>query len=182
MKSYLWIGLLCLLSVSASAQCTSGTPGTNCSGPLSVQPQAGNTAQSAITLVDLGLPAPASASGNYTLSIVGGVIVESDNGNAYHSLVGPPGAPGMIGPAGPQGASGPTGSQGPQGLAGVTAAPPDYSFFYSSGYQAAVGSSEVGAELDRNQIDMCNAASIRFVLSLASGALPSGSYAQAEYT
>src|SRR5271168_4672935 len=103
MKHYLYIGILILLSGISWAQCTTGNPGTNCSGPLNVQPQPGNTGQSAITLIDLGLPVPSPAVGEYMLSIASGMILESDNGNGYHSLVGPPGPQG---PGGPQGASG----------------------------------------------------------------------------
>src|SRR6266849_4975004 len=114
MKHYLWIGMLSLVSGISWAQCTNGTSGTNCSGPLSVQPQSGNTGQSAIILVDLGLPVPAPAGGQYTLSIAGGILQESDNGN--HSLVGPPGPQGLKGATGP---AGPQGTQGPQGLTGA---------------------------------------------------------------
>ncbi len=96
MKNFLLIGLLILLSGISWSQCATGNPGTNCSGPLTVQPQSGNTAQSAITLVDLGLAVPAPAVGQYTLSIASGMLLESDNGNSYHSLVGP------LGPQGPQ--------------------------------------------------------------------------------
>jgi len=117
MKHLLLIGTLGLLSGTSWAQCATGNPGTNCSGPLNVQPQSGNTGQSAITLVDLGLPVPAPAAGQYTLSIASGMILESDNGNNYHSLVGAPGPQGLTGAAGPQG---PAGTQGPQGPAGAT--------------------------------------------------------------
>ena len=254
MKNCVLIVLLSLLSGISWAQCTTGTPGTNCSGPLSVQPQSGNNVQSAITLVDLGLPALAPAAGQYTLSIASGMLVESDNGNSYHSLMGPQGlqgatgptgpqgtagAPGAIGPVGPAGAIGPAGSQGatgtagaigpvgpqgsvgatgttgaigpvgstgatgpiglpgatgltgtagvqgpagPQGAAGTTAAPSDYSFYYGTGYKAGVGTVEVAGSFDRDQIDMSNATSVRFVLTIGADALPSGSYAQAEYT
>jgi hypothetical protein len=41
---------------------------------------------------------------------------------------------------------------------------------------------EVGGSSDRNQIDMTNATSVRLILTLATAVLPSGSYAQAEYT
>src|ERR1035441_5747868 len=99
MKNFLLIGLLTLLSGISWSQCATGNPGTNCSGPLTVQPQSGNTGQSAITLVDLGLAVPAPAVGQYTLSIASGMLLESDNGNSYHSLVGP------LGPQGPQGAT-----------------------------------------------------------------------------
>src|ERR1019366_5761622 len=88
MKNFLLIGLLTLLSGISWSQCATGNPGTNCSGPLTVQPQSGNTGQSAITLVDLGLAVPAPAVGQYTLSIASGMLLESDNGNSYHSLVG----------------------------------------------------------------------------------------------
>ena len=252
MKHFLLVGFFSLLSGMAWAQCATGTPGTNCSGPLTVQPQSGNTEQSAITLIDLGLPVPTPASGQYMLSIASGVIVESDNGNSYHSLVGPigpqgpqgitgaagpagpagpqgatgaagpagpagpqgatgaagpagpaglqgaTGAAGPVGPAGPQGATGavgpagPAGAQGaqgspgpesPQGPAGSLAAPPDYNFYYgASGFRAAVGTNEVGAPSDRDQIDMLNATSVRLVITMATNVLPSGSYAQAEYT
>jgi hypothetical protein len=40
---------------------------------------------------------------------------------------------------------------------------------------------EVGS-FDRDQIDMSNATSVRLILTIAGAALPSGSYAQAEYT
>ena len=105
------------------SQCVAGSPGTSCSGPLNVQPQSGNTTQSAITLVDLGLQVPAPTTGQYTLSIANGILQESDNGNAYHSLVGPPGIQGpqgQQGATGPQGAIGPQGATGPQGVAGPT--------------------------------------------------------------
>lgn len=284
MKNCLLVVVLTLSSGLSWAQCTTGAPGTNCSGPLSVQPQTGNNVQSAITLVDVGLPALPPAAGQYTLSIASGMLVESDNGNSYHSLVGaagpqgatgpagaqgatgaigPQGAVGPIGPTGaagatgaigpagptgatgttgavgpqgaigpngPQGATGATGAIGPQGAAGATgttgavgpvgavgpqgaqgtqgtvgaigpagpagvqgpagpqgppgtmAAPSDYSFYYGTGYKTGVGAIEVGGSSDRNQIDMINATSVRFILTLAAAALPSGSYAQAEYT
>jgi hypothetical protein len=113
MKNFLLIGLLTLLSGISWSQCATGNPGTNCSGPLTVQPQSGNTGQSAITLVDLGLAVPAPAVGQYTLSIASGMLLESDNGNSYHSLVGP------LGPQGPQGATGPAGAAGAQGIQGL---------------------------------------------------------------
>ena len=261
MKNYLLIGMLVLLSGTSWAQCASGTPGTNCTGPLNVQPQAGNTGQSAITFVDLGLPVPAPGGGQYTLSIASGILQESDNGNSYHSLVGPFGPQGATGPAGPQGSpgaqgpSGPTGPAGPigatgvagavgaqglvghtgpagpagatgapgavgaqgliglagpAGLAGATgttgaigaqgtigaagpagpqgppgtlAAPPDYSFYYGeAGFKALVGTNEVGGTFDRDQIDMLSATSVRFVITMATSVLRSGSYAEAEYT
>lgn len=329
MKNCLLFVVLTLGSGISWAQCTTGAPGTNCTGPLSVQPQTGNNVQSAITLVDVGLPALPPAAGQYTLSIASGMLVESDNGNSYHSLVGAPGpqgatgptgaqgptgaigpqgavgpigltgaagatgavgpqgavgpigpagatgatgaigpqgsagpigpagatgatgatgtigsagpagATGAIGPAGPTGATGTTGAVGPQGAIGpigpqgatgatgpigpqgatgavgpvgpvgpqgtqgtqgaagavgpagpagpqgppgTMAAPSDYSFYYGTGYKTGVGAIEVGGSTDRNQIDMINATSVRIILTLAAAALPSGSYAQAEYT
>ena len=251
MKNCLLVVMLSLLPGISWGQCSTGTPGTNCSGPLSVQPQTGNNTQSAITLVDLGLPALAPAARQYTLSIASGMLVESDNGNNYHSLVGPQGPQGATGPTGPQGttgavgavgsqgtvgpigpvgatgtagaagaigpsgAVGPVGPQGttgaagtagaigpsgpagavgpaapagvqgpagPQGPPGTTAAPSDYSFYYGTGYKAGVGTAEVGGSFDRDQIDMFNATSVRLVVTIGPSALPSGSYAQAEYT
>jgi hypothetical protein len=246
-----WLAvILSLLSGISWAQCANGTSGTNCTGPLTVQPQSGNNTQSAITLVDLGLPLLAPAAGQYTLSVASGMVVESDNGNSYHTLmglqglqgspgvagpqgasgatgatgstgatgvtgasgpqgaigaigaagavgltglagatgaagqVGAAGSSGAVGPAGPAGAQGPTGTQGPQGPqgpAGTIATPEDYSFYYGTGYKASVGSAEVGT-FDRDQIDMTNATSVRFIATIGSAALPSGSYAQAEYT
>ena len=236
MKKRWLAGMLILLSGISWAQCVNGNPGTSCSGPLSVQPQSGNNAQSAITLVDLGLPALAPAAGQYTLSIASGMLVESDNGNNYHSLMGLQGPQGPAGPSGPQGTTGATGSvgpaggvgavgpqgttgttgavgltgavgavglqgtqgltgavgpagpagvqgsTGPQGSPGTTAAPSDYSFYYGTGYKAGVGTMEVGGAFDRDQIDMTNVTSIRFIVTIGAAALASGSYAQAQYT
>jgi Collagen triple helix repeat (20 copies) len=193
MKRYLFIAILSLSGISW-AQCSTGQSGTNCSGPLNVQPQPGNTAQSAITLIDLGLPLPNPTAGQYTLSIASGMILESDNGNSYHPLVGPSGPPGPNGPTGAtgptgssgsqgqQGQQGPAGTEGPPGPIGTSAAPPDYSFFYGPGFNATAGTSEIGNSLDRDQIDMTNALSVRFLITLANSVLPGGSYAQAEYT
>jgi hypothetical protein len=184
-------GILFFLSGVMAAQCTTGNPGTNCSGPLSVQPQNGNTRQSAITFFDLGLPVPAPQSGHYTLSIAGGILQESDNGGSYHSLTGAPGAQGVqgasgvTGPAGPQGAKGPAGPvglQGSQGPPGTLAAPSDYSFSGWGSFSADPGISEIGHSLYRNQIDMLSATAVRLVLTLGMYPLPSGSYTQAEYT
>lgn len=194
MKYYLLIVMVGLLPGISKAQCATGSPGTNCTGPLNVQPQAGNTKQSAITLVDLGLPDPTPAVGQYTLSIASGILQESDNGNNYHSLVGPPGtagppgltgptgARGAIGPSGPQGAPGPTGAQGPQGPPGALAAPADYNFSGWGSFSANPGWSEIGNALYRNQIDMLSATAVRLVLTLGMYALSSGSFAEAEYT
>jgi hypothetical protein len=203
MKYYLLIGMLSLLSGISGAQCVTGNPGTNCSGPLSVQPQVGNTRQSALTFVDLGMPVPAPLVGHYTLSIANGMLQESDNGNSYHSLVGPPGpqgaagtagaqgakgAPGPTGATGPagsagaQGAPGAAGAQGPQGPPGTLAAPADYSFSGWGSFSANAGWSEIGNTLYRNQIDMLSATAVRLVLTLGTYPLPSGSFAEAEYT
>jgi hypothetical protein len=203
MKECLLIGILSLMSGVAAAQCATGNPGTNCTGPLNVQPPSGNKRQSAITLVDLGLSAPAPATGQYTLSIASGMLLESDNGNSYHSLVGPPGpqgaqgstgpagpqgsqgspgATGATGPAGPAGGTGPQGpAQGPPGSGGSSAAPPDYSFYYGNGFKAGVGTTEVGGSLDRVEIDMLSTTAVRFVISIAANVLSSGSFARAEY-
>jgi hypothetical protein len=180
--NYLSIAILGLLSGTSVAQCITGSPGTNCSGPLSVQPPAGNAAQSAITFVDLGLTVPAPAAGQYILSIGGGMLLESDDGNGYHSLVGAPGLQGETGPTGARGPKGVPGPIGAQGLGGTMAAPSDYSFSGWGSFSAAAGTSEVGNSLYRNQIDMANAAAVRLVLTLGMYALPSGSYAQAEYS
>jgi hypothetical protein len=94
-------------------------------------------------------------------------------------VIGPVGPPGAVGAAGPVGVQGPAGPQGPPG---TTAAPSDYSFYYGTGYKAGVGAIEVGGSFDRDQIDMSNATSVRFVLTMGALALPSGSYAQAQYT
>jgi hypothetical protein len=76
-------------------------------GPLTVQPTSGNSTQSAIILIDLSLAAPAPGSKQYLLSIVNGTIMESDNGGAYHSLAGQPGAKGDKGDKGDPGPPGP---------------------------------------------------------------------------
>jgi len=188
MKRYLLIVILSLVSGTSWSQCATGNPGTNCSGPLTVQPQPGNKYQSAITLVDLGLSVPPPLVKQYTLSISNGILVESDNGNNYHSLVGPPGTQGPagnvgpVGPAGPRGASGPTGAQGPPGPPGKLPAPSDYNFSGWGWFSANAGTSEIGYSLYRNQIDMSSANEVRLVLTLGTYALPSGSYVQAEYT
>jgi hypothetical protein len=75
------------------------------------------------------------------------------------------------------------GPQGPQGPKEAPAAPPDYSFSYGeSGFKATVGTYEIGTSFDRDQIDMTNATATRFLLTMAVAVLPSGSYAQAQYT
>ena len=131
MKKCWLAGILSLLSGMSWAQCATGSPGTSCTGPLTVQPQTGNNSQSAITLVDLGLPLLAPAVSQYTLSVASGMLVESDNGNSYHSLMGPQGPQGPAGPVGAQGATGATGatravgqvgSQGPSGAVGPAGA------------------------------------------------------------
>jgi hypothetical protein len=89
-------------------------------------------------------------------------------------VIGPAGATGLQGAAG---ATGSQGAQGPQGPSGTTAAPSDYSFYYGTGFKAPVGTTEVGGSLDRNQIDMSNATSARFVITMGTAALASGSCA-----
>jgi hypothetical protein len=191
MKHFLLLCTVNLLVGISWAQCTTGSPGTNCSGPLNLQPPPNNSAQSAITLVDLGLPAPAPTAGQYKLSISRGMILESDNGAGYHSLVGPqgppggqgpPGAQGPEGPAGPAGEQGAKGSTGPQGPAGIMPAPADYNFSGWGSFSANVGWSEIGYALYRNQIDMTNASMVRLVITLGRNVLPEGSFAQGQYT
>jgi hypothetical protein len=148
-------------------------------------------------LVDLGLALPNPGAGQYTLSIANGILQESDNGTSYHSLVGPPGPQGAAGPAGAQGAkgatgpagangaqgaNGPAGVQGPQGPPGTLPVPADYNFSGWGSFSANAGWSEIGNALYRNQIDMLNANAVRLVLTLGTYALPSGSFAEAEYT
>ena len=152
MKNYLLIGVLGLLPGISWAQCTTGNPGTNCGGPLSVQPQTGNNAQSAITLVDLGLPVLAPAAGQYTLSIASGVLVESDNGNSYHSLMGPQGPQGPTGPTGSPGttgAQGATGASGPQGATGPVGAQGAAGAIGAQGATGAVGAQGATERLER---------------------------------
>src|SRR5579859_6123013 len=119
MKNCRLVVLLSLLSGISWSQCSNGNPGSSCNGPLSVQPQSGNNTQSAITLVDLGLPVLAPAAGQYTLSIASGMLVESDNGTSYHALMGPQGPQGPAGQTGPQGTTGATGATGNTGSAGA---------------------------------------------------------------
>ena len=45
-----------------------------------------------------------------------------------------------------------------------------------------MGTAEVGGSFDRDQVDMSNAMSVRLVVTIGPSALPSGSYAEAEYT
>ena len=53
------------------------------------------------------------------LSIVSGIIQESDNNGVYHPLIGPMGPAGLQGPTGPAGAAGASGPPGPQGVQGL---------------------------------------------------------------
>jgi hypothetical protein len=112
------LGFLLLLSSFAGAQC-SGTAPSTCLPPLGVGGGT-QTVQSSITLIDNGLPNPLPATGYYHLSIAGGEIQESNDGVAYHSLVGAKGATGATGATGSTGPAGPTGSTGAQGPAGAT--------------------------------------------------------------
>jgi hypothetical protein len=107
--------LVCVPRV-AVAQCSASGSGTNCNGALVVAPPLGNAVQSGVTLIDLGLPPVVPALGYFNISIVGGMLQESDDGRPYHSLVGPVGP---TGPQGPQGLIGPEGPQGGPGLNGV---------------------------------------------------------------
>ena len=197
------IVLVGLSPALAQAQCTAGSPGTTCNGPVVVQPQGGNTQQSAITLFDLGLSMPAPAPGQYILSIGSGMVLESDNGGAFHSLLGPmgpqgiAGATGPAGPAGPQGAAGPSGPQGvqgpsgpagPQGIQGPPGAPgaamtpTDYTLSSTASVKIGRGTHEIGGGLQRELIDMTNAQAVRLVITIGANALPSGSFVQAEYS
>ena len=150
MKNIAWLCPLILLASFMSAQCTgNGQSGTSCTGPLTVAPQSGNNSQSAIILVDIEQPAPAPAKSSYILSIVNGIIQESDNGQPYHpeaatvaigtTTMGAPGSQatvtnsgttqnavfnftipvGQTGATGSQGQPGPPGAQGAQGAQGV---------------------------------------------------------------
>lgn len=117
MEKVFLLAVILGLSVAALGQCTSDASGTKCVGPLTVVPPAGNTNQNSVTLVDIGLAPPSPAAKQYTLSIQFGTLVESDNGGAYHTLVGPQG---LTGPTGLTGASGPAGPPGPAGSQGAT--------------------------------------------------------------
>jgi hypothetical protein len=86
--------------------------------------------------------------------------------------------PGSIGGTG----AGPAGTPGPQGPPGALAVPNDYNFSGWGWYKAEAGTSEFGNSLDRNQIDMLSATAVRLVITVGPDVLPSGSYAQAEYT
>lgn len=110
-----------LLASFAGAQCTASNPGTTCQGPLTLTSPPGNTMQANIVLVDVGMPPATPAVKQYILSIQNGTLVESDNGGAYHSLVGPKGDKGdsIQGPAGQNGKDGNTGAMGPTGPPGV---------------------------------------------------------------
>jgi hypothetical protein len=107
-----------ILSSFAAAQCSPTGSGTSCMGPVTISPPSGNTTQSSIIFVDLGLPAQQPAASSYILSIVNGTIQESDNNGAYHTLVGPQGLQGEPGMQGIQGVQGVQGVPGPAGPAG----------------------------------------------------------------
>jgi len=141
MKNIAWLCPLILLASFMSAQCTgNGQSGTSCTGPLTVTPQSGNATQSAIILVDISQPAPSPAKSSYILSIVNGIIQESDNGQPYHpqaatvsvgtTTTGAPGSQATVTNSGttqnavfnftiPAGQTGATGSQGQPGPPGV---------------------------------------------------------------
>ena len=99
---FILVSLASLVGLSV-AQCTGSSQGTTCTGPLTVSPPSGNTTQSSIILVDIGQPVPQPAAGQYTLTIANGVLQESDNNGAYHTLVGPQGNPGINGTNGTNG-------------------------------------------------------------------------------
>jgi hypothetical protein len=138
-----WTLLLAMISLSGAclAQCSNGGSGTTCTGPVTVSPPTGNTTQSAIILTDLGsgTNAPAPSVGNYVLSIVGGIIQESDNNGFYHSLIGSMGPIGLQGPSGPTGSSGATGPQGLVGNQGVQGLTGPLGATGSQGAQGAIG-------------------------------------------
>lgn len=70
--------LLFIATSMAVAQCGQGTNGTNCNSPLNIS---GSTAaQSSVGLTDNGAAPPEPASSQYRLSINGGTIRLSSNG------------------------------------------------------------------------------------------------------
>jgi hypothetical protein len=77
-----------LFAAQGQAQCGATGNGTQCQGPLVIVPPSNPSVQEFITLTDIGKPVPGPAATQYTLSISGGAIVESDDGGAYHTLVG----------------------------------------------------------------------------------------------
>lgn len=70
-----------LLTGLAAAQCSQGSNGTNCIGPLNVAQNA--AAESSIGLTDNSEPLPNPVLGQYWLAISGGTIRESDNNGSY---------------------------------------------------------------------------------------------------
>lgn len=70
-----------LLTGMAAAQCSQGSSGTNCIGPLNVGQNA--AAQSSIGFTDNSEPLPNPMGGQYWLAISGGTIRESDNDGSY---------------------------------------------------------------------------------------------------
>lgn len=84
------------------------------------------THQSAITLSNSDQPIPTPARNQYILSIANGTLQESDDGGAFHTLVGPKGDTGVQGPQGNQGPAGPLGPQGPKGDTGPQGIPGTY--------------------------------------------------------
>jgi hypothetical protein len=70
-----------LLASMAVAQCAQGTNGTNCNSPLNVS--ASTAAQSSVGLTDNGAAPPEPAATQYWLSINGGTIRLSSNGQPY---------------------------------------------------------------------------------------------------
>ena len=75
------LAAMILLVGAAVAQCSQGTPGTNCNSPMTVS---GSTAaQSSVGLTDNGAAPPAPAPSQYWLSISNGTIRVSANGKPY---------------------------------------------------------------------------------------------------
>lgn len=103
MRRILFGILLAMVPIGAMAQCIVISGGTICTGPVLIQPSSSDTTQSSIGLIDRGMPSPVPAPKFYFLSISGGIIMESDDGSSYHSLVGPRGATGATGATGPRG-------------------------------------------------------------------------------
>lgn len=110
--------ITCLSSLTG-AQCAPliPGPGSGCVGPVLIT-TASPTVQSSIILVDISKPVPTPAATQYILSIVNGTLQESDNGSAYHTLVGPKGDPGAVGASGQPGVAGTNGRDGANGVNG----------------------------------------------------------------
>src|SRR5690242_13451983 len=105
MKLSLKLLSLLLLAGLAGGQCTVSTTSNaiNCTGSaplvINVPVSTGGSPPGSIQL-QIGGSDPAPKPGFVWLSVASGQVLESDNGNPYHSLVGPQG------PSGPQGIQG----------------------------------------------------------------------------